>query len=77
MLRTEKIRNNRAKTIINPTEVEPGISYWEDDEVEQWQKALDENKEQRNKDFREAYQATLCKCGYDKIKCKVKEVKCE
>ncbi len=54
-----------------------GLLFYSDKEVEQWQKAIDGNKEQRNKDFRDAYQATLCKCGYDKIKCKVKEVKCD
>jgi len=47
------------------------------DEIKQWQKTFDENQEQRNKDFSKGYQATLCECGHDKVKCKIKEVKCD
>lgn len=45
--------------------------------LEQWRKAFDENRKQKNEDFKKAYQATLCKCGYDKIKCETKQVKCQ
>ena len=47
------------------------------DKVKQWQKAFDKNREQRNEDFSKAYRRTLCKCGYDKVRCEIKEVKCD
>ena len=69
MTETKMIPKNK-----DPLEIIYDLLY--QPEVEQWQKALDENKEQRHKDFVKGWQATLCKCGHDKIKCKVKEVKC-
>ena len=53
-----------------PKNKDPILEDLNEERVKQWQKAFDENREQRNKDFREAYQATLCKCKTGEIKCK-------
>ncbi len=78
------IPKNKNPLLESPPLVHPFLRYINreyycdvEEEITQWQQTLDENKEQRHKDFRDAYQATLCKCGRDKIKCKVKEVKCD
>ena len=58
----------------NDNFLHPGL---DSEKVKQWQEAFDENRKQRNEDFQKAYRATLCDCGYDKVKCKIKEVKCD